>query len=831
MQSVSNGKLVLQSGPMSSPSPLTIPRRLLFRLLPGVVVAALIPFAGLIAVAVSTVYDDTRQEIGSRLEEVMSQAARPIDARLTDIIDRLSSSAEPASAPRTPADGQAWLDAHAELRGAFDNVLLMGADGTILADAPPLPGRRGDNMANHPIFLAARSTQRLVMPEPFLAPAGNRPVASFAMPLHGDDGRFTGLVIGSIELSRNPMFTDLEAIRLRRTGRVVIVSEAGNYIVAPDRSRLLQPAPDLAAMPAPTRAAARQWNPGSEIALPGQPAVLVGYRRLNAVPWSIGVWWPAREAYAGAARTTHTLIAAGIAFGAVCLLLAWFWIERAVSPLERLRHEVEGGMPIHPVAPASGRPPLQDAQPPGPLSRLAELADPTTSAFDPATEVGALAARIGLLAQHWEGALAAREQDVAFFRGLAEQAPVGLAFLDRALVVSFANVRFERLLGISAHAIGNALQAEDDVPACPVARAVAAALSLLPRTPLALADQPMVITTGQGAGIGAVLLTARPIGGPGAPLAGWIVAVVDSTREQQVKEALEQEVRSALLVLDAIQEPLLTIDGDGSVTHASGAIETLIGVHPARAVGQSINRLLHLVEHDSGRRVIPTQLLRAGGKLSGSLRLERFDGQRHDVELSWGPLPGTSGSGVLVLRDVSATRETVQRIAWDATHDVLTGLLNRRGFDAILRAQFEAHRSGNPAARAPMALILIDLDGFKAINDRYGHAAGDDVLRGVAERIVQSTRTQDHVARLGGDEFAVILPHCDRQAAVTFADRIRAALARQPVRAAGARAEIALSQGVVELRTDDADAGAFLARADAACYRAKNEGRGAIATD
>ncbi|MFD2426099.1 GGDEF domain-containing protein [Ralstonia solanacearum] len=90
---------------------------------------------------------------------------------------------------------------------------------------------------------------------------------------------------------------------------------------------------------------------------------------------------------------------------------------------------------------------------------------------------------------------------------------------------------------------------------------------------------------------------------------------------------------------------------------------------------------------------------------------------------------------------------------------------------------------------------MIDLDGFKAINDCYGHAAGDDVLRGTAERVVQNTRTQDHAARLGGDEFAVILPNCDLQTAVTFADRIRAALARQPVLAAGARAQIALSQG------------------------------------
>ena len=149
---------------MSTPPPLIIPRRLLFRLLPGVVVAALIPFAALIFVAVSTVYDDTRQEIDSRLDQALSQAARPIDARLTNSIDRLSAAADTASTPRTAAEGQAWLEDHADLRSAFDNLLLVGADGTILADAPQLPERRGDNMANHPIFQAARAPSSKPLP-------------------------------------------------------------------------------------------------------------------------------------------------------------------------------------------------------------------------------------------------------------------------------------------------------------------------------------------------------------------------------------------------------------------------------------------------------------------------------------------------------------------------------------------------------------------------------------------------------------------------------------------------------------------------------------------
>ncbi len=341
---------------MSTAQPPSAPRRLLFRLLPGVVLAALLPFVGLIAVAISTVYDDTRREIDSRLEQAITQAARPLEAHLTDAIDRLSTATEADTAPTSTAEGQAWLDAHPDLRGVFDNLVVVSASGIVLADAPALPQQRGTDMAWHPIFKAVRESRRLQIPEPFLSSAGQRPVASFAAPLHGPDGGFSGLVIGSIELARNPILADVENTRIGRTGHLLVVSERGRYIVGPDHARLLQQAPDLADGQPAARARAQGWNDSTEIHRPGQSPVIVSYRALNAVPWSIGAWWPAQEAYAGAARTTRTLVAAGLAFGAACLLFAWFWLERATSPLERLRHEVDAGMPIHtPPAPSAGQ--------------------------------------------------------------------------------------------------------------------------------------------------------------------------------------------------------------------------------------------------------------------------------------------------------------------------------------------------------------------------------------------------------------------------------------------------------------------------------------------
>jgi diguanylate cyclase (GGDEF)-like protein len=161
-----------------------------------------------------------------------------------------------------------------------------------------------------------------------------------------------------------------------------------------------------------------------------------------------------------------------------------------------------------------------------------------------------------------------------------------------------------------------------------------------------------------------------------------------------------------------------------------------------------------------------------------------------------------------------------------ATADPLTGLPNRRAFDeALAREVARAARGG-----AALAVVLVDVDHFKRVNDAHGHPAGDQVLRTVAARIAAAARAGDLVGRLGGEEFGVALPGADLLAAAQAAERIRARVADEPVEAAGAALAVTVSAGVAALGPDAADGPALVARADARLYQAKRDGRNRVAS-
>ncbi|MFH1090257.1 MAG: sensor domain-containing diguanylate cyclase, partial [Pseudomonadota bacterium] len=160
-----------------------------------------------------------------------------------------------------------------------------------------------------------------------------------------------------------------------------------------------------------------------------------------------------------------------------------------------------------------------------------------------------------------------------------------------------------------------------------------------------------------------------------------------------------------------------------------------------------------------------------------------------------------------------------------AAHDPLTGLINRRAFDEILRREFKIFQRYGSV----MSLIMIDLDHFKTINDRFGHEAGDQVLRTVARIIKDNVRDTDHAARVGGEEFAVILPNTEESEAWRLAIRIQGALRRTSFPLGQFPWRQTVSQGVADTQKTPVKDGENLLRlADQAMYMAKEEGRNRI---
>ncbi|HPU51582.1 MAG TPA: GGDEF domain-containing protein, partial [Burkholderiaceae bacterium] len=159
-----------------------------------------------------------------------------------------------------------------------------------------------------------------------------------------------------------------------------------------------------------------------------------------------------------------------------------------------------------------------------------------------------------------------------------------------------------------------------------------------------------------------------------------------------------------------------------------------------------------------------------------------------------------------------------------ARHDVLTGLLNRRAAEDAIEAEMQRmRRSGGT-----LSLLMLDIDHFKGINDRFGHPAGDQALRHVADILQANVRAVDHLARIGGEEFLVLMPEASLDDAAPAAERLRAALAAHPLLWQSAPVALSVSVGVAESAGPDEEASRLMVRVDAALYRAKAAGRNRV---
>ena len=271
-------------------------------------------------------------------------------------------------------------------------------------------------------------------------------------------------------------------------------------------------------------------------------------------------------------------------------------------------------------------------------------------------------------------------------------------------------------------------------------------------------------------------------------------------------------------------------DVAGHVCYLNPVASELTGWPPQDAIGQPLGDCVPLVDETTGNAVDdPTiRCFAQGGPVRLGLTdvLVRRDGTRVPIDVSVAPIRGTNREilgAVLVLRDVQAVRGLLRKVTYQASHDTLTRLVNRREFERRLA------RVLNTASGAQQhALLFMDMDRFKRVNDTCGHLAGDELLREVAQLLLSAVRDRDTLARLGGDEFALLLEHCPERKALRVADKLRCALNRHIFHWQGERFSLGVSIGVVAIRGASWGLSEILAAADRACYAAKRDGRNRV---
>jgi diguanylate cyclase (GGDEF)-like protein/PAS domain S-box-containing protein len=306
----------------------------------------------------------------------------------------------------------------------------------------------------------------------------------------------------------------------------------------------------------------------------------------------------------------------------------------------------------------------------------------------------------------------------------------------------------------------------------------------------------------------------------------------DVSHRKSLEVSLTRSKRQAQYTLESISEGVITTDNNGHIDYMNLAAETLIGTSRNDAAGHRIAELFSLVD-DTDRRPLGDPVerclaMRRRVNMGRHAVMVSSDGEHeHSVEITASPVrgPGESISGtVVVFHDVGELRGLTRKMSYQATHDPLTGLINRREFERQLDEALDAAHADEGAHM----LFYMDLDRFKAVNDSCGHQAGDNMLREVAALIKEQVRDSDFVGRLGGDEFGALLIGCPIEKARQLATDICTAVADYRFVWRDKIFNIGISIGLVEISHASGTIQDLMSAADSACYMAKQQGKGQV---
>jgi len=294
--------------------------------------------------------------------------------------------------------------------------------------------------------------------------------------------------------------------------------------------------------------------------------------------------------------------------------------------------------------------------------------------------------------------------------------------------------------------------------------------------------------------------------------------------------ALQMEKERAQITLESIGDGVITTEVDGSIAYMNPAAELMTHWKNEQASGLPLGALFNLLDENDQRDSSTLIEHILSGKLGGGSEnyklIQRLDGSTVSVALVGSPIrtEGKVSGAVLVLHDMTQERQYIANLSWQATHDALTGLANRREFE--YRLELALNGLGHQPGRH--AVMFLDLDQFKLVNDTSGHAAGDELLRHICALLQQGIREGDTLARLGGDEFGILLEHCSPEAAEKIAEGLRQTVETLHFVWKGRPFVTTVSIGLVHVSNAPTTLEASLRAADMACYMAKEKGRNRV---
>ena len=308
--------------------------------------------------------------------------------------------------------------------------------------------------------------------------------------------------------------------------------------------------------------------------------------------------------------------------------------------------------------------------------------------------------------------------------------------------------------------------------------------------------------------------------------------ITDITDRKLAETRIFEQKERAQVTLQSIGDGVITTDANGHIDYINPVAQDLTGWDMRSARGRPVKEIMTIVNEHT-RATVDNPVIRClkEGRvitLDDNSVLINANSDEIPIQDSAAPIRDRIGNiigSVMVFHDVSKETRLFRQLSYQASHDALTGLINRREFENRVVRALEALQGDTESTHS---LLYLDLDQFKVVNDTFGHAAGDTLLKQLAEIVSANIRTTDVLARLSGDEFGILLERCNEQHAMEVAEAIRGAVEGYRFEWQDSFTTIRCSIGVVMITSETEDVASLMSSADVACYSAKDMGRNQV---
>jgi diguanylate cyclase (GGDEF)-like protein/PAS domain S-box-containing protein len=749
-----------------------------------------------------TVETDVHDSVVDAQRALVRSTADDIDAKVELRRDAMLTIA-PLLAQAAPRPGVAmdtFFEPRPVLKKLFDAVLVVDADGRVVHALPARSAETsvGPGVADRAFFAQLRAGAPLVISSPFAAPDNSATYIAFAAPLRAPDGTMTGALIGLLNPVHGNFLGDLGKVRIGHEGFFILVERSENPRFVLHRQLDLINTLAPGGKDHPIMAGALQGREGY-VEGPSTLGIesLRSFKPLHSVPWVLVAVYPTTEAFSGLRTRQREVLLVGSALFVLASAAAWLlsgWLLRPLSRLRRLmdHHAMDPGLAIAPKSFGS-----------------AELA-----ALVQAYNAQAATRRL------FEERLQASEQRV---REVSDNVPASIAYIDRHERYTFANARMRSQFGAAgASLLGRDLRS---------VRGEAGYASIAPYVAAALLGEAVNFETSEMVDGERRFSESHyiPDRDESGQVRGFYKMTFDITAlklAQHRQASVEQRLRA---ITDHLPALIAHVDRDERYDFLNATFKTWLGIDPAAAVGRPMAEVI-------GRELYASRQARVARCLAGEASSFEMEAQtlvgRKVLRIDY--LPDLASDGTVAgfytfSSDITELTDVQQSLHRLVRSDSLTGLHNRVQFDETLPLALARCEPGGHG----LALMFLDIDLFKQINDSQGHAVGDQILIEFALRLRRAVRSTDTVARLGGDEFVVILEGVDSAAAPQRVARSILAEIARPFALGQRQLTVTTSVGIALYgqAQDGESPSALLARADAALYQAKAAGRNTFQVD